>query len=533
MGGVGPAVGLGGGVAKQLAETGASGFKADRDKEKKEMQGLNERLASYIQKMGFMDAKVKELEAENEALKNRKQEDLQPIRDKYEDELDQARKVIDDLSSKQGVAEAKAAGLQDEIDRLNDLIKTMEQHARDDQKKLANLDSTVGELEGELSTVRARADRAEEDAEKQRELVKKLKDQLRGLREDLDHETCAHIEAECLAQTKTEEVIFLKDLLDQIELIKPEPVQIKGVDAAEYWQQNMKKALREIQASADEKVEMIQADCDARIQSQMNSVRSGAIKDNMQLKSAKDEVTRLREQLAKKNTDYSAMANKIALLQSERNDMASRVGELETELDAQRMAYESRIAGLDAELEAVVAQLKTIMDAKLSMELEIACYKKLLEGEETRSTTPVVSMEGLRKSGGGLGALLKTAQSSGKMTVQRTAKGAVGFASLDHAGGNVCIDNDKKHAQAKDVNLKGWKLLKYVDGKTTQDVVLKDFNMSPGTKFTLWAKGAKETATEDNEMVADSFSFGVGTCVWRLFDTEGEEKASLSATFTT
>ena len=44
----------------------------------------------------------------------------------------------------------------------------------------------------------------------------------------------------------------------------------------------------------------------------MNSVRSGAIKDNLQLKSAKDEVTRLREQLAKKNADYSAMANKVS-----------------------------------------------------------------------------------------------------------------------------------------------------------------------------------------------------------------------------
>ena len=45
---------------------------------------------------------------------------------------------------------------------------------------------------------------------------------------------------------------------------------------------------------------------------QMNSMRSGAIKDNLQLTSAKAEVTRLREQLAKKNQDYSSMANKVS-----------------------------------------------------------------------------------------------------------------------------------------------------------------------------------------------------------------------------
>ena len=46
---------------------------------------------------------------------------LQPIRDMYENELSQARQVIDDLSVKGGVAEAKATGLNEEIDRLNDV----------------------------------------------------------------------------------------------------------------------------------------------------------------------------------------------------------------------------------------------------------------------------------------------------------------------------------------------------------------------------------------------------------------------------
>lgn len=36
--------------------------------------------------------------------------------------------------------------------------------------------------------------------------------------QDLDAETAAHIEADCLAQTKTEEAEFYKDLLDQVGL---------------------------------------------------------------------------------------------------------------------------------------------------------------------------------------------------------------------------------------------------------------------------------------------------------------------------
>ena len=42
------------------------------------------------------------------------------------------------------------------------------------------------------------------------------------------------------------------------------------------------------------------------------------------------------------------------------------------------------IVKLRAEMEAILRELQSIMDSKLGLELEIAAYRKLLEGEETR-----------------------------------------------------------------------------------------------------------------------------------------------------
>ena len=39
---------------------------------------------------------------------------------------------------------------------------------------------------------------------------------------------------------------------------------------------------------------------------------------------------------------------------------------------------------LRSEMEGMLVELQTLMDAKLSLELEIAAYRKLLEGEENR-----------------------------------------------------------------------------------------------------------------------------------------------------
>lgn len=42
------------------------------------------------------------------------------------------------------------------------------------------------------------------------------------------------------------------------------------------------------------------------------------------------------------------------------------------------------MAKLRAEMEAVLKELQNIIDTKLGLELEIAAYRKLLEGEEAR-----------------------------------------------------------------------------------------------------------------------------------------------------
>ncbi|KAI8779492.1 retrograde protein of 51 kDa isoform X2 [Biomphalaria glabrata] len=525
------------GVYQQLSSSGITDFKGNREKEKREMQNLNERLASYIEKVHFLDAQVKKLEAENEALRNRKVEDLQPIRDAYENELRQARKVIDELSSTKGVAEAKLAGLLDEIASLRALIVTYEGQGKDYRKKIDTLTNQLGEFEGELQSLRLRVGSLEDENAKLRELLEKVQEQNRRLRSDLDAETAAHIEADCLAQTKTEEAEFYKDLLDQLELLKPEPIQIKGMDYADFWKSELAKCVREINLAYDEKIDLIQQDCEAKYAAQINQLRSGNVKDGMQLQHAQEEVKKLRGQLQDKNTAYAELATRIASLQAERDELARQLSELERELEEQRIKYNHDVGDLESELTSVLAQLQHLMDAKMSLELEIACYKKLLEGEESRVGLRSLVEQAIGTAGKGASNLKEVIQSStlkestGSLTVQRSSKGTIGFASIDHSGGNVVIENTTSGARAKNQSLKDWVLQKLVNNKVSFEIKLKDLELGPGRTYTIWAKGAKDKATADNEQVADQFSFGVGTCTWKLLDESSNEKATLVAKF--
>lgn len=53
-------------------------------------------------------------------------------------------------------------------------------------------------------------------------------------------------------------------------------------------------------------------------------------------------------------------------------------------METENRELKSDVAKLRAEMEMILQELQNIMDTKLGLELEIAAYRKLLEGEETR-----------------------------------------------------------------------------------------------------------------------------------------------------
>lgn len=56
----------------------------------------------------------------------------------------------------------------------------------------------------------------------------------------------------------------------QLELLKPEPIQIKGMDYADFWKSELAKCVREINLAYDEKIDLIQQDCEAKYAAQVS-----------------------------------------------------------------------------------------------------------------------------------------------------------------------------------------------------------------------------------------------------------------------
>ncbi|ESP00732.1 hypothetical protein LOTGIDRAFT_186411, partial [Lottia gigantea] len=385
MGGMGfGGIALASGTYAKLSQDGVTDMKGKRESEKKELQTLNERLGSYIEKVRFLEALNTQLEEELEIYRNQKAVDFKPVKAMYESELEQARKVIDELSAEKGVGDAKIAGFQDLVDSLKQELATLEGHNADYRQQIESQTSEIGGYEGELATLRLRIQNLENENDKLRQINTQRTEENARLRADLDNETAAHIDADCRATTLEEEVEFLRALLDKMPSEPKQAIKIKGLDVQEFWQNNLSKAIRDIQNEYDTKLDLMRQDCETRFAAQMRQVQSGAVRDNMENKQAKEVSKKLQSQLQGSSSKVAEMEAKNGALQAEMSQLRNMIQGLETELESEKSEHMASKSRLQAELEACVEELRLIMDAKLSLELEISCYRKLLEGEENR-----------------------------------------------------------------------------------------------------------------------------------------------------
>jgi len=76
-------------------------------------------------------------------------------------------------------------------------------------------------------------------------------------------------------------------------------------------------------------------------------------------------------------------------LQRELDDLRNEKEERERQLQDENAELQGNVAKMRAEREAIMKELQDLMDTKLGLELEIAAYRKLLEGEENRSVRAV------------------------------------------------------------------------------------------------------------------------------------------------
>ncbi|XP_046340226.1 70 kDa neurofilament protein-like isoform X2 [Haliotis rufescens] len=534
-----------------ISATGVGSVRTTRQREKKDMQDLNERFASYIEKVRFLEAQNKKLGNELEALRSKWGKETNQIKLMYETELDEARKLIDDTNKEKSRLEIRVSSLQDQLDNLQRQLDEAKRWRVQDKEIIDKLNQQMSEMESEISMLRRSNDSMDKERQRDRATIQRLNEELERLRIDLNNETLARMEADNRRQTLAEEIEFLKEVHEQ-ELKELAALAYRDTTAEnrEFWKNELSQAIRDIQNEYDAKCDQIKGEMEAYYNLKVQEFRTGATKHNMEVTHAKEESKKYIKQLSDSRARLADLEARNSQLEKQYQELLREMEQKDHDHDLETSQLKEEITKLRSEMESILQELQTLMDAKLSLELEIAAYRKLLEGEETRvglrqvveqvmnvqsdSSSRLVDYINAAQSGhfevGGdasqVSMKMMRGEVSAKTTYQRTSTGPVVVASVDPEGKFIVLENTSSGTSRRDVDLDRYRLERDLDSKRKLSYTFRNFSLKAGKQVKIWAKGSSTSAGLNDLVFRDADTWGTGSNITTtLINEKGEEKA--------